>query len=128
MLGWSEKIFSVIDQLAEAYALQGRITVVVMAERDKIDMEADLQDKIQYRDRTRIVVRSGSSVTMPHLAKIANGKARAVVVLVDEGDTSEPDKADARVIKTLMAIFNHPDLVGRREALLAGCSADACRV
>lgn len=117
VLGWSEKIFSVIDQLAEAYALQGRITVVVMAERGKIDMEAELQEKIQSRDRTRIVVRSGNSVTMSHLTKIAIGRARAVVVLVDEADASEPDKADARVMKTLMAIFNHGDLAGRKDEL-----------
>ncbi len=117
VLGWSEKIFSVIDQLAEAYALEGRITVVVMAERDKVEMEGELEEKIQYGNRVRIVVRSGSSVTMGHLAKIAIGRARAVVVLVDEGDTAEPDKADARVMKTLMAIFNHPDRAGRTEEL-----------
>jgi ion channel POLLUX/CASTOR len=117
VLGWSEKIFSVIDQLAEAYALEGRITVVVMAERDKVAMEAELDDKIQYRSRTKIVVRSGSSVAMSHLAKIAIGRARAVVVLVDERDAVDPDKADARVMKTLMAIFNHPDLGGRKQPL-----------
>jgi hypothetical protein len=117
VLGWSEKIFSVIDQLAEAYALEGRITVVVMAERDKVEMEGELEEKIQYGDRVKTVVRSGSSVTMGHLAKIAIGRARAVVVLVDEGDVDEPDKADARVMKTLMAIFNHPDLGARGSEL-----------
>lgn len=116
VLGWSEKIFSVIDQLAEAYALEGRITVVVMAERDKVEMEGELDEKIQYGDRVKIVVRSGSSVSMGHLAKIAIGRARAVVVLVDERDVDEPDKADARVMKTLMAIFNHGDLAGRAES------------
>jgi len=117
VLGWSEKIFSVIDQLTEAYALAGRITVVVMAEREKIEMEAELDDKVQYRSRAKIVVRSGSSVAMSHLGKIAIGTARAVVVLVDDRDAAEPDKADARVMKTLMAIYNHVDVAARSEPL-----------
>lgn len=117
VLGWSQKIFSVIDQLSEAYALKGRITVVVMAERPKIEMEAELADKVQYLSRMKLVVRSGSSVSMSHLGKIAIGQARAAIVLVDEGDVGEPDKADARVMKTLMAIFNHPEVLARKEAL-----------
>lgn len=117
VLGWSEKIFSVIDQLAEAYALEGKITVVVMADRGKVDMEAELDDKVQYRSRTKIVVRSGNSVAMSHLGKIAIGGARAVVVLVDDQDASEPEKADARVMKTLMAIVNHADVAARSEGL-----------
>ncbi len=110
VLGWSEKIFSVIDQLSEAYALKGRITVVVMAERPKLEMEEELYDKVQYLSRMKIVVRSGSSVSMSDLTKVAVGQARAVVVLVDDEDVADPDKADARVMKTLMAIFNHPEV------------------
>ena len=117
VLGWSEKIFSVIDQLTEAYALEGRITVVVMADRGKIDMEAELDDKVQYRAKTKIVVRSGNSVAMSHLGKIAIGEARAVVVLVDDNDVRDPEKADARVMKTLMAIVNHADMADRKSEL-----------
>ena len=55
ILGWSEKIFSVLDQLSEAYASEGRIVCVVMAERDKVEMEEELYDKVQYGDRIKIV-------------------------------------------------------------------------
>lgn len=109
ILGWSEKIYSVIDQLSEAYAAQGRITVVVMAERDKVQMEDDLYDKVQSQHRVKLVVRSGSSVVLNDLAKVSFDRAKAIVVLVDDADVDDPDKADARIMKTLMAIFNHPD-------------------
>jgi hypothetical protein len=109
ILGWSEKIYSVIDQLSEAYAQQGRIIVVVMAERDKVEMEEKLYDKVQSLHRVKIVVRSGSSVVLNDLAKVSFDRARAVVVLVDDADIDDPDKADARIMKTLMALFNHPD-------------------
>ncbi len=117
VLGWSEKIYSVIDQLAEAYAALGHITVVVMAEGDKVAMEEKLHDGVQYGDRVKIVVRSGSSVSLHDLEKVSFAFARAIVVLVDERDVEDPDRADARVMKTLMAIFNH-ELARGKEAQL----------
>lgn len=116
VLGWSEKVYSVIDQLSEAYAAQGRIVVVVMAERDKVEMEEKLYDKVQYQHRVKIVVRTGSSVALNDLAKVAFDRTQAIVVLVDDADVDEPDKADARIMKTLMALFNHPDVRGSSKA------------
>ncbi len=117
VLGWSEKIFSVLDQLSEAYAAEGRIVCVVMAERDKLEMEEALHDKVQYVDRMKIVVRSGSSVALSDLEKVSFAQARAIIVLVDEKDVEDPDQADARVMKSLMAIFNHPESRGLQEKL-----------
>lgn len=109
VLGWSEKVYSVLDQLSEAYAQKGRIVCVVMSERDKLEMEGKLQDHVRHQHRIKIVVRSGSSTSLGDLEKVSFAQAQAIVVLVDEGDTSDPDTADARVMKTLMAIFNHPE-------------------
>ena len=113
ILGWSEKIYSVIDQLTEAYVKKGQITVVVMAEGDKIQMEEALRDKVVHQDRCKIVVRSGSSVSLVDLAKVSFERAQAIVVLLDEKDAEDPNRADGRIIKTLMALYNHPDAKGR---------------
>jgi hypothetical protein len=117
ILGWSEKIYSVIDQLSEAYAALGKITVVVMAEGDKPSMEERLHDSVQRLDRVKIVVRSGSSVSLHDLEKVSFAHTRAIVVLIDERDVEDPDKADARVMKTLMAIFNHEASRGKENGL-----------
>ncbi len=117
VLGWSDKIYSVIDQLSEAYAAEGRITVVVMAEGDKLHMEERLHDNVQYGKRVKLVVRTGSSVALNDLEKVSFAHARAIVVLVDEKDESDPDRADSRVMKTLMAIFNHPEARGRQASI-----------
>jgi hypothetical protein len=114
ILGWSEKIYSVIDQISEAYATQ-KIVCVVLAEREKLDMEADLRDKVVHQDRVKLVVRSGSSVSLNDLARVSFAHARAVVVLIDEHDVEEPNRADGRVIKTLLALYNHPDARGRAQ-------------
>lgn len=116
ILGWSEKIYSVIDQISEAYATE-KIVVVVMADRDKMDMEGKLADKVTHLDRTKIVVRSGSSLDLNDLARVSFDHARAIVVLIDEADTETPNKADGRVIKTLLALYNHPDIRGKADKL-----------
>jgi ion channel POLLUX/CASTOR len=115
ILGWSEKIYSVIEQLAEAYAQKGRITVVVMAERDKVEMEDRLASKLSGQKRVKLVVRSGSSVALDELSKVSFDRAEAIVVLIDDKDVDEPDTADARIMKTLLAIFNHPSVRGQKK-------------
>ena len=109
ILGWSDKIYSVIDQLTEANLDKGKITVVVMAEREKLEMEEKLRQKVQHLKRAKLVVRSGSSVSIADLSRVAADRAQAIVVLVDENDAEDPDRADGRIIKTLLAIYNHPD-------------------
>lgn len=117
ILGWSEKIFSVIDQLSEAYAAEGRIICVVMAEKEKLEMEEALYDKVQYLHRVKLVVRSGSSVVLGDLEKVSFAQARAIVVLINDSDAEDAEKADARVMKSLMAIFNHPEARNIQEKL-----------
>jgi len=115
ILGWSEKIFSVIDQLSEANIEKGKIIVVVMADQDKIEMEEKLRDKLTHLDRIKLVVRSGSSVSLTDLSKVSFEAAHAIVVLINEEDVSDPNKADGRAIKTLMALYNHPDGKGKMD-------------
>ena len=115
ILGWSEKMLAIIDQLSEANVEHGNIVVVVMAEREKAEMEASLRDKLQHQKRIKLVVRSGNSVVLGDLSKVAFEQARAIVVLVDDATVADPNRADGRVIKTLMALYNHPDARGHME-------------
>ena len=115
VLGWSEKIYSVIDQLSEANIEKGRITVVVMAEREKMEMEERLRAKVVHQRRCKLVVRAGSSVSIQDLGRVAFDRAQAIVVLLDENDMADANRADGRIIKTLLAIYNHPDLGGERK-------------
>ena len=116
ILGWSAKIYSVVDQISEAYS-DKKIIVVVLAERDKVEMEGDLRDKVVHQDRVKIVVRSGSSLSLHDLSRVSFDRAQAVVVLVNDSDVDEPNKADGRIIKTLLALYNHPDLKGNTDKL-----------
>jgi hypothetical protein len=116
VLGWSEKIPSVLDQISEAYEGQ-KIVAVILGDEDKADMEEKVRSKVTYPERMKIVVRSGSSLDIDDLARVSFDKARAIVVLVNDSDTSDPNKADGRIIKTLLALFNHPDAQGKTNDL-----------
>lgn len=121
VLGWSEKIYSVLDQLAEAYVEEGEITCVVMAEGDKIEMEEKLREKLVHQDRIKLVVRSGSAMSLDDLSRVSVDEARAAIVLIDEAAVENPTRADGRVIKTLLAIYNHPDVRKKTEMFPVTC-------
>jgi voltage-gated potassium channel Kch len=108
ILGWSEQIFSVISELVIANENQRRPAIAVLADRDKVEMEDEIRDKVGSTKNTRIVCRSGSPIDIGDLDIVSIKTSRSVIVLPPEGE--EPDSS---VIKTLLAIINSPN---RREA------------
>jgi voltage-gated potassium channel Kch len=78
--------------------------VVVLADRDKVEMDDEIRTRISTTQGTKIVCRSGSPVDLDEI-DIANVQtARSIIVLAPDGD--EPD---IEVIKTILAITNDPN-------------------
>ncbi|PHT57509.1 Ion channel DMI1 [Capsicum annuum] len=89
ILGWSDKLGSLLNQLAIANESLGGGTVVVMAERDKEEMELDIA-KMEFDFRgTSVIGRSGSPLILADLKKVSVSKARAVVVLAEDGNADQ---------------------------------------
>ncbi|WP_183095542.1 CASTOR/POLLUX-related putative ion channel [Nocardioides stalactiti] len=107
VLGWSSAIFTVVGELAIANESRRRPVVVVMADRDKVEMEDELRAKVRDLRGTRIVCRSGSPSDIDDLAVVRPAAARAVVVLSPDGPVGSEAAgvdADSEVIKTLLAL------------------------
>ncbi len=104
ILGWSQQIHTVISEIVAANENQPRRSIVILAERDKVEMEDEIRGRVGSTGRTKIVCRSGSPMDVDDLRIASLPTARAIVVLAPEGD--EPD---ADVIKSILAITNHPD-------------------
>ncbi|AJP05399.1 NAD-binding lipoprotein [Streptomyces cyaneogriseus subsp. noncyanogenus] len=123
VLGWSEQVFTVVGELVAANANQHRAAVVVLADRDKTDMEEALATKVGPAGATRLICRSGP-VTDPAVLALTS-PAEAGVVLVLPHD--RPD-ADAEVVKTLLALGRA--LPGRtpRPAVVAAVRNDRYRL
>ncbi|MEA2538049.1 MAG: hypothetical protein QOF11_2283 [Chloroflexota bacterium] len=104
ILGWSQQIHTVISEIVAANENQGRRSIVILADRDKVEMEDEIRTRVGSTGRTKVVCRSGSAMDVDDLRIASLASARSIVILGPEGD--EPD---ADVIKSILAIVNHPD-------------------
>ena len=99
ILGWSESIFTIINELTIANESRTDPVVVILADRDKVEMEAELKAKVPDRRGTKIICRSGSPIDLDDLELSSHSTARSVILLAP--DSEDPD---AEVIKTLLAL------------------------
>ena len=99
VLGWSDSIYTIIRELTIANESRRRPAIVVLADRDSVEMEEDLRTKVPDLRGSRLVCRSGSPMDIDQLAVTNHGAARSVVVLAPQSE--DPD---AEVIKTLLAL------------------------
>jgi Trk K+ transport system NAD-binding subunit len=106
ILGWSAQIFTILNELILANANQRRASIVILADKDKVEMEDEIRERVQLRRNTQIICRSGRPID-PSDVEIANPQgAKSIIVL-----PPEMDDPDAEVIKAVLAITN---AAGRR--------------
>jgi Trk K+ transport system NAD-binding subunit len=103
ILGWSPQVFTILNELMIANKNQGRARLVVLADKDKVEMEDEIRERVELRGKTRIVCRSGSPIDPNDLEICSPQSAKSIIVL-----PSEKDDADTDVIKTVLAITNSP--------------------
>ncbi|WP_327312192.1 CASTOR/POLLUX-related putative ion channel [Streptomyces sp. NBC_01235] len=99
VLGWSEQVFTVVGELVAARVNQRWGAVVVLADRDKTDMEEALAAVLGPTGTTRLICRSGSTADPEALGMVSPGTAHAVLVLPD-GERA----GDAEAVRTLLAL------------------------
>ncbi|MFC8763747.1 NAD-binding lipoprotein [Streptomyces sp. NPDC057193] len=101
VLGWSEQTPTLVAELLAAHAQRRNSAVVVLADRDKLDMERELRAVVTAAGvrRVRLLCRRGRPADPAALARVSPAAAGAVVVLPP--DTPE---ADTQVVKTLLAL------------------------
>ncbi|MFI5735815.1 hypothetical protein ACIA49_37230 [Kribbella sp. NPDC051587] len=99
VLGWSEQVFTVIAELAEANQSNRRSCVAILAAKDKVEMEDAIRARVPDLRKTRVVCRTGNPLRPGDLALVSLATARSVMVL-------PPDVADAdiHVLKVLLAL------------------------
>ncbi|XP_058753410.1 ion channel CASTOR-like [Vicia villosa] len=101
ILGWSDKLGSLLNQLSIANESLGGGTVAVMAERDKEEMELDIA-KMEFDFKgTSVICRSGSPLILADLRKVSVSKARSIIVLAEDGNA---DQSDARALRTVLSL------------------------
>jgi hypothetical protein len=107
ILGWTPKIHTLLGELAEAAANQRGACVVILADRDKVSMDAEVAPTIEGK-RLRVVTRTGSPMAPADLALVSLPTSKAVIALAPEthgnGAPMAAHESDTVVLKSLLAI------------------------
>lgn len=120
ILGWSQKVLPIVSELCIANESRTRPVIVVLADRDKVEMEDELKAILPKRTHTRIIVRRGDPMDLGDLELGNPHTARSIILLAPEG-IEDPDSV---VIKMALALTNNPrrgpkplDIVGELQEI-----------
>lgn len=127
ILNWSPSIFDVISELVIANASRKKPRIVIMANKDKVEMEDEIAAKVPDLKNTRIICRSGDPTDLYDLSIVNPQTSRSIIVLSPEGD--DPD---SQVIKSVLALVNDPNRRQKPYQIAAeirdGKNADVARI
>ncbi len=99
ILGWSEQVFTIISELSIANENQKNPCISIMADKDKIEMEEEIKDKVENLRNTRVVCRTGRPVVPGDLERISLHTSKSIIILSPDCDNPDPE-----VIKIMLAI------------------------
>jgi Trk K+ transport system NAD-binding subunit len=101
ILGWSTKIYTIVEQLVAANAGRPGTSIVVMANRDHNDMLDDITSHVPAlaRSRTAVATRSGLTSDPQALAIARPDLAKSIIIVND-------DEEDASVVRTVLALMH----------------------
>ncbi|MCS6823489.1 MAG: NAD-binding protein [Cytophagaceae bacterium] len=103
IFGWSPKVVSIIKELMIAHANQKYSCIVILSEENVDVMKDEINNKIGSTGKTKVIFRHGNPRD-PNDIHIANiNYAKSIILMSPVGNES-----DAFVVKSLLAIVNHP--------------------
>jgi hypothetical protein len=112
ILGWNDRILSLVEQLCQANESEGGLPIVILAPQEKEGMDEYFMDALDAEARrgSKIVTRGGSPIEVSALLKVAVQYARSIVVL-SMGD--DPDEADAQSVRVTLALTGALSKIGK---------------
>jgi len=106
ILGWSSKIMPVLKELIIANENQQRRVVVILADKDKVEMAEQIATEVGETGNTKVICRTGRPCELADL-EIANpANARSVIVLLESHDN--PDATNIKIVLALRKLAGDP--------------------
>lgn len=106
ILGWSQEIYTVIEQLIETNKEKEWAYIVILADRDIHEMENEIDLRIQQKATTTILYRSGNPIDISELSIVNPSKAKSIIILGE----NENSNSDLDIMKALLALTSLKDL------------------
>ena len=107
ILGWSNRIFPILSELAVANANIRRASVVIFANVDRVAMEDEIRSRAGDLGKLKIVTRKGDPTNPSDLTRANLDAAKSVIILDSD------DSGDATVVSTVLAVkaaINNPKI------------------
>lgn len=104
ILGWNTQVFALVSEICTANDSRKRPVIVILSDKDKVEMEDELRARVGNVGKTRIICRNGDPMDLTDLEVANPHTARSIVILAPEAG----DDPDAIVIKTALALTNNP--------------------
>ncbi|KDO27252.1 hypothetical protein SPRG_07501 [Saprolegnia parasitica CBS 223.65] len=111
LLGWTDKSIYLVKELCRANESEKGGVVVVLAELEKEELEAELHSHMHPDDflGTKVVFRTGNPLLIVDLKKVSAHTARSIVIMATVGDA---DKSDAAVLRIILSLLGLDSLRG----------------
>lgn len=107
ILGWNERIVDVLRELILANESEQDAAVVILADRDKEEMDDFLALNLPERLTTKVVTRSGEISSLVNLGVVSIDTCRSVTILSSaaHGPTADDlERSDMTVLKTMLGV------------------------
>jgi voltage-gated potassium channel Kch len=108
ILGWNGKLFPIVSEICVANESRRRSVIVILADRDKLEMEEEIRARVPQPGRTAIICRRGDPLSVLDLKIASPDAARSVVILPSD----EEEDPDAAAIKIALALTRHAATAG----------------
>lgn len=102
ILGWTEKIFTVINEICIANKNKVDGCILILGNEDRVTMEEKISEVVTDTRGTRIVCRTGSPIDPASLDILSLHASKSIVILAPKSE--DPD---SEVIKICLAITRH---------------------
>lgn len=109
ILGYSDRVIEIIRELVIAKESEKSGVIVVLADREKDEMDDHFRACLGSTGRVKVVTRSGSTSSLRALETVSAPLARSVILLnpaPEDGDDEEKALGDALQLKTLMSVLS----------------------
>lgn len=100
---WTPKIFTIVNELITASAHKKGKHIVILGDRDRIEMEEAIRARVPKSKSSKVICRSGKPLEPADISLVNFNDANSIIVL-----SPEDDNPDIEVIKSTLAITNHP--------------------
>lgn len=87
ILGWTDNIYVILQELIEANRSVKKPVIVILSDRDSVEMNRDIKDVIRNSHNTKIICRNGSIYNNSDLSMCNIEEAKSVIILENDLNT-----------------------------------------